>query len=150
MRVNIHRRVEVPLWRSYPPLTESNCVVVTRGGEQLEVNGQSAELWPNSGLRHELGYGLMRLMRLRPLSEVRRTADSETKRIGGQACPERRALPEDRGAWGGWRRNVWKCMFVNQGCLCWCRKGQDRSQSPHSSIEAGNDRGAKGDRKVEA
>jgi hypothetical protein len=36
---SVHRRVEVPLWRSLPPVTESNCAVATRGGEQLEVNG---------------------------------------------------------------------------------------------------------------
>ena len=35
----VHWRVKVPLWRSFPPGTESNCVVATRGGEQLEVNG---------------------------------------------------------------------------------------------------------------
>ena len=39
LRVSVHRRVRVPLWRSFPPETESNCVVATRGGEQLEVNG---------------------------------------------------------------------------------------------------------------
>jgi hypothetical protein len=84
------------------------------------------------------------------MSEVRRTAESEYKRIGGQARPEHEVLPEDGGAWGGWRRNVWKCILSNQGYLLWCWKEQSRSQSPHSSWEAGNDRGAKGDRKVEA
>jgi hypothetical protein len=39
LKVSVHRRVRVPLWRSFPPVTESNCVVATRGGEQLEVNG---------------------------------------------------------------------------------------------------------------
>jgi hypothetical protein len=84
------------------------------------------------------------------MNEVRRTADSDTKRIGGQARPEQEVLPEDGSAWGGWRRNVRKCTFGNQGDLFWCWKEQDRSQSPRSSWEAGNDRGAKGDRKVEA
>ena len=56
----------------------------------------------------------------------------------------------DRGASGGWRRNVRKHRYVNQGSLFGCRKGLDRSQSPHSSDEAGNDRGAKEGRKVEA
>jgi len=32
-------RVKVPLWRCFPPGTESNCVLVTGRGEQLEVNG---------------------------------------------------------------------------------------------------------------
>src|SRR5512134_2203226 len=94
--------------------------------------------------------GLMRLTRLRVMSEVRRTGDSDLKPIAGQARPEQGAWPEDGGAWGGWRRNVRKCMSVNQGDLPWCCKEQGRSQSPRSSSEAGNDRGAKGDRKVEA
>lgn len=84
------------------------------------------------------------------MSEVRRTADGDGKRIGGQARPEQEVSPEDGGAWGGWRRNVWKCMFVNQGDLSRCWKERGRSQSPRSSDEAGNDRGAKGGRKVEA
>lgn len=91
----------------------------------------------------------MRLMRLLVMNEVRRTADSDQKRIGGQARPERGALPEIGGAWGGWRRNVRKCMFANQGDLFRCHKERNRSQSPRSSCEAGNDRGAKGGRKVE-
>lgn len=84
------------------------------------------------------------------MSEVRRTADSEEKRVGGQARPEQEVWPADGGAWGDWRRNVWKCLFVNQGDLLQCWKEWSRSQSPRSSDEAGNDRGAKGDRKVGA
>ena len=34
LRVSVHRRVRVPLWRIYPPITESNCVVVTQGGDR--------------------------------------------------------------------------------------------------------------------
>ena len=84
------------------------------------------------------------------MSEVRRSGDSDQERVVGQARPEQEALPEDGGAWGGWRRNVWKCMPVNQGYLSWCWKEQGRSQSPHSSKETVNHRGAKGDRKMEA
>lgn len=82
------------------------------------------------------------------MSEVRSTAD--------RAQPEAEAKPtwnekhrQGRGAWGGWRMDVWKCKFRKQGYLSWCATEQDRSQSPHSSDEAGNDRGAKGGRKVE-
>jgi hypothetical protein len=84
------------------------------------------------------------------MNEVRRTADSDGKRIGGQARPEQGVWPEDGGAWGDWRRNVWKRKLMNQGDLSRCRKERGRSQSPRSSGEAGNDRGAKGGRKVEA
>ena len=84
------------------------------------------------------------------MNEVRRTGDSATTRVAGQARPEQEALPEDGDAWGGWRRNVQKCLFVNQGDLSWCLKERDRSQSPRSSDEAANSRGAKGGRKVNA
>jgi hypothetical protein len=92
---------------------------------------------------------IMRLTRLLGMNEVRSTADS---------CPsESEAKParnkkhrRSGGAWGGWRRNVWKRKPMNQGYLCGCPKERHRSQSPHSSQEAGNDRGAKEGRKVEA
>ena len=82
------------------------------------------------------------------MSEVRRTADS---------CPsESEAKPvrskkhcRNRGALGGWRLDIWKCMVSNQGYLSWSWKEQGRSQSPPSSEETSNDRGAKGGRKVE-
>jgi hypothetical protein len=91
----------------------------------------------------------MRLTRLLGKNEVRRTANSpESEWV---AKPARNAEhSRDGGAWGGWRRNVPKCMGMNQGHLSWCWKEQGRSQSPRSSEEAGNDRGAKGGRKVEA
>lgn len=82
--------------------------------------------------------------------EVRRTADSEAKRVGSQACPEHRSIA-GTGAHmvggGGMSRSA---CDVNQGYLSRCWKERDRSQSPHRSEEAGNDRGAKEDRKVEA
>jgi hypothetical protein len=85
------------------------------------------------------------------MSEVRRTDASETQ-AKRMAKPARSTspLPEDGGARGGWRRNVQKRMVVNQGSLSRCWKERGRSQSPHSSEEASNDRGAKEDRKVEA
>ena len=84
------------------------------------------------------------------MSEVRRTAGSPTRRTGGQDRAEQEVWPQGGGAWGGWRRNVRKCTINNQGDLCGCWKEPRRSQSPRSSCEAGNDRGAKGGRKVEA
>ena len=83
------------------------------------------------------------------MSEVRRTADSPQGESGAKSDRSRKHC-RNRGAWGGWRRNVWKCVMVNQGYLFWCWKEQDRSQSPHSSCEAANPRGAKEDRKVKA
>ena len=39
LRMSVHRRVEVPLWRCFPPRVESNCVLATGRGEQLETKG---------------------------------------------------------------------------------------------------------------
>jgi hypothetical protein len=88
-------------------------------------------------------------MRLRAVYEVRRTADSR------QSESEAKPMPEPKHCWhggvsSGWRRNVRKQPCMNQGYLFRCIKELNRSQSPHSSEEAGNDRGAKEGRKVEA
>ena len=83
------------------------------------------------------------------MNEVRRTADSPQDE--SEAKPEAEQSNAAAGASSsGWRRNVRKHRYVNQGSLSGCRKELDRSQSPHSSDEAGNDRGAKEGRKVEA
>ena len=90
----------------------------------------------------------MRLMRLRAVNEVRRTADSQQGKSGGQVCPEPEALPEQRRM--GWVET--ECLEVRVGeprIPDPVLKERVRSQSPHSSCEAGNDRGAKEDRKVE-
>jgi len=39
LRMSVHRRVEVPLWRCFPPRVESNCVLARGRGEQLETKG---------------------------------------------------------------------------------------------------------------
>ena len=101
------------------------------------------------GLPIRTRYGWVRLTRLLAMNEVRRTADSpksESEAKPGAELKHRRP----RGASRGWRWNVRKHTLVNQGALSGCRKEPDRSQSPHSSDEAGNDRGAKEGRKVEA
>jgi len=83
------------------------------------------------------------------MSEVRRTTVSpQGKTVAKPARPE--AKSEDRSAWGGWRRNIRKFRDVNQGDLFQWLKDQNRSQSPRSSDEAANPRGAKGGRKVNA
>lgn len=83
------------------------------------------------------------------MSEVRRTADSCQSEAEAKPALSKKHC-RVRGAWGGWRLDVWKCKLGNQGYLSWCLKEQGRSQSPHSSDETSNDRGAKGGRKVEA
>jgi hypothetical protein len=88
-------------------------------------------------------------MRLRAVNEVRRTTDSRAGK--SEAKPEAEAKHGcHRGVCSGWRWNVRKHKLMNQGYLSGCEKEPGRSQSPHSSDEAGNDRGAKEGRKVEA
>ena len=83
------------------------------------------------------------------MSEVRRTADSLQGESGAKPGAEQsNAAPG--ASFSGWRRNVWKHKLMNQGYPPGCWKEPGGSQSPHSSDEAGNDRGAKEDRKVEA
>lgn len=82
------------------------------------------------------------------MNEVRRTADSCGSESEAKPARSKKHC-RDRGAWGGWRQDARKCKLSNQGYLSWCLKEQGRSQSPHSSDEAGKDRGAKGGRKVE-
>jgi hypothetical protein len=81
--------------------------------------------------------------------EVRRTAGSPQDEPEAKPARSKKHC-RDRGALGGWRWNVWKHRHMNQGYLSGCWKEPDRSQSPHSSNEAANSRGAKGGRKVEA
>lgn len=91
----------------------------------------------------------MRLMRLLGMSEIRSTADSWESE--SEAKPARsKEHCRETGAHGvvgdgmsGNARSVIKETCPGAG------KEQGRSQSPRSSDEADNDRGAKGDRKVE-
>ncbi len=88
-------------------------------------------------------------MRLLAVYEIRRTADSRQSESGAKLVPELKHRWR-RGVSRGWRRNVRKHDMVNQGYLSRCGTELGRSQSPHSSDEAGNDRGAKEGRKVDA
>jgi hypothetical protein len=82
------------------------------------------------------------------MHEVRSTADSDQSESGAKPSWNKKHR-QARGAWGGWRLDVWKRRLSSQGYLFRDHRERDRSQSPHSSEEAGNDRGAKGGRKVE-
>jgi hypothetical protein len=88
-------------------------------------------------------------MRLRAVNEVRRTADSRQGESGAKPGAEQ-SIAATGASFSGWRRNVRKHEHVNQGYLSGCGTEPGRRQSPHSSDEAGNDRGAKEGRKVEA
>jgi hypothetical protein len=88
-------------------------------------------------------------MRLRAMNEVRRTADSRKGESG--AKPEVVAKHRHhRGAIQWVETECPEAQVREPRIPVRVRNGAGRSQSPHSSGEAGNDRGAKEDRKVEA
>ena len=88
-------------------------------------------------------------MRLREVYEVRRTADSPQGESGAKPGAVAKHC-RHRGVSGGWRRNVRKHKLVNQGYLSGCAKSWAGVRALIKSDEAGNDRGAKEGRKVEA
>ena len=119
---------------------EGNCVDVRRGGEQPDAETQSATAVstvvnpfrpaiPTSLLvKGEVcgGFGAVRLLRSHPTLKG-----------------------EGRGVEGGWGWNESKASWLRiESCAGGRRRPLRSSQSVHSSVEAGNDRGAKGRRKV--
>ena len=83
------------------------------------------------------------------MNEVRRTADSPQSE--SEAKPARSKSIAGAGAHRvGGDGMTGSAKPMNQGYLSWRLREQGRSQSPHSSDEAGNDRGAKEGRKVDA
>jgi hypothetical protein len=125
-------------------VTEGNCVAARRGGEQPEVNdrsvgherdsaccrGEPAPSWrsPTDAPTHWNG------------DVLRMNAAARAVSLRGQPDQTRRTTR------GGWRRNGQKILRIKQGDLL--RKGRaywpmasparrSRSQSVHSSVEAG-------------
>ncbi len=117
-------------------------------GEQLKVKGQSVEKSRSLNAATQTRFGLMRLTSLHMVSEIRRTDDSrQSESLAKPARPE---------AMSGQERMGWLETEYPEVQVCeprrpvLCQNERNRSQSPRSSEEAGNDRGAKGDRKVKA
>lgn len=138
LRAHLNSRVEVPdLADTVGPVTESNCAgAIPPGGEQLEVNKQSV-----TGLDIRRQVNSIRSAVLASLRAKRRSPNKI----------ERPALRE-WSASGREPQMVGDGMFgsssdVNQGTTAGGERAS-RGQSPRSSEEAGNDRGAKGDRDV--
>ena len=132
-----------------------NCVVATRRGEQRNENGQSVTTTACDGGQREL----------------------DSVGVGGRACgATAKPVVEDKTLWqwrsglekspatcqhpaDGWRRNGRKVGCSKQGYRAGAngvhaqahepKNRSARSQSVHSSDEAGNDRGAKERRKVD-
>ena len=120
-----------------------NCVVARRGGEQPEADSQSTTEVPTS------------VNSIRPAIPASLLVKGEA--FGGQVSvslshPHPASKGEGRGVEGGWRWNERKGSWLTMET----RSLEDGpkpgcgSQSVHRSDEAGNDRGAKGRRKVNA
>jgi hypothetical protein len=132
-----------------------NCVVATRGGEQRNKNGQSVTTCARKGGQRELdsvgGGGRACVGMAKPVGEGKTLWQWWS---GMEKSPATRQHPAD-----GWRRNGWKIGCSKQGYRARTngvhaqanepKNRPARSQSVHSSGEAGNDRGAKERRKVD-
>jgi len=121
-----------------------NCVVATRGGEQRNENGQSVTTTAGNGGQRELdsvgGGGRACEAKAKSVEEGKTLWQW---RSGLEKSPATCQHPAD-----GWRRNGWKTGCSKQGDRAGTKR-LARSQSVHSSEEAGNDRGAKERRKVD-
>ena len=135
LRAHWNSRVQVPdLADTVGPVIESNRVgAITPGGEQLEMNEQSVTTIPCRGNK---------------VNSIR-SVGLASRHSYGEAHNEI-ALPAQRewNAAGGGPQMIGDGMFgsssdVNQGTTVGGKRA-DRGQSPRSSKEAGNDRGAKG------
>jgi len=85
------------------------------------------------------------------MSKPEELTRSETQAIVQRSLPGAQSIAGERGRMGWLETECPEAHGIsNQGCLPLCKKEGGRSQSPHSNGEAGNDRGVKEDRKVEA
>ena len=141
LKAHLNSRVKVPdLADTVGPVIESNRAgAIPPGGEQLEMNEQSITTIPCTGNK---------------VNSIR-SVGLASQHSPGEAHNEI-ALPAQRewNAAGGGPQMIGDGMFgsssdVNQGTTVGGKRA-DRGQSPRSSKEAGNDRGAKEGRKVDA
>ena len=138
VRLTGERPSPVAMW--YDRVAKGNCVAARRGGEQPDANNSAQNSMT------------MRLNSIRP-GRIRRACGVKAKPVAS-AMPV--ASPKHINAMtigndgvlgvSGVGKSDWKSLETGAGA----RREPRRSQSPHSSKEAGNDRGAKGGRKVKA
>ena len=140
LRAHWNSRVEVPdLADTEGPVAERNCIGARPpGGEQREANDQSVTPSAQAGGQSELdsvgGSGEPASIKAKP--EQNRAASAEgVDAAGGEPQMVGDGMVGSSGD-------------VNQGTTAGGGKRASRGQSVRSSAEAGNDRGAKGRRKV--
>ena len=140
LRAHMDSGVRVPdLADTEGPATESNCVeAIPPGGEQLEVNEQSVTRRDTQRQVNSIRSAVLASLRAkwRSPNKIERPALREWSASG------REPQMVGDGMFGS------PCG-VNQGTTVGGKRA-GRGQSPRSSEEAGNDRGAKGRRKMEA
>jgi hypothetical protein len=136
LRAHMDSGVRVPdLADTEGPVTESNCAgAISPGGEQLEVNEQSVTRLDTQRQVNSIRSAVLASLRAkwRSPNEIERPAQREWIASG------REPQMVGDGMFGS------PCD-VNQGTTAGGERA-GRGQSPRSSWEAGNDRGAKGDR----
>jgi hypothetical protein len=138
LKAHLNGRVRVPdLADTEGPVTESNCAeAITSGGEQLEVNNQSVT---RSGSPDKVNS-----IRSAVLASLRSTWRSPNKIVPPALREWNASEGEPQMIGDGMVRSS---SDVNQGTTVGGKRA-GRGQSPRSSEEAGNDRGAKGGRDV--
>ena len=138
LRAHLDSRVKVPdLADTARPVTEGNCAgAITPGGEQLEVNDQSVTPSFSEDTVNSIRLAVLASLRLkwRSPNEIVLPALREWNASGRE--------PQMVGD-----GMIGSPSDVNQGTTAGGERA-GRGQSPRSSWETGNDRGAKGDRDV--
>ena len=119
--------------------SEGYCVAARRGGELPEGKDPSQTIMS------------MKVNSIRP---ARWTSLRRKGEVGAARRPSSPHIPRYRGTGRGGRvvgvRRVRRHHGINKETRAGARRERCGSQSRHSSCEAGNDRGAKGGRKVKA
>ena len=138
LRAHLDSRVRVPdLADTVRPATESNCAgAIPPGGKQLEVNDQSVTRSPVGDKVNSIRSAVLASLRAKGRSPNKIVLPALRKWIASGREPQ---MVGDR--------MIGSPSDVNQGTTAGGERA-GRGQSPRSSVEAGNDRGAKGDRDV--
>ena len=128
-------QTDVNVW-----VAEGNCGAARHRGEQPEANNPAQNRMP-------MRLNSIRPVRLRPacIAKVKPVAQAMLKAPPNHVREVTIKSGRVIGVGG-----VGKCQRESQETCAGARRERRRSQSPRSSCEAGNDRGAKGGRKVKA
>ena len=138
LRALFDSRVKVPdLADTVRPVSERNCIgAIPPGGKQLKVNEQSVTTSGSPDTVNSIRSAVLASLRAKRRSPNKIVRPALREWIASGREPPR-----------GGDRMIGSLSDVNQGTTTSGERA-GRGQSPRSSAEAGNDRGAKGDRWV--